>query len=110
MTARLCRSRSRFGRCGRDVHHADPHAVPVGDDVWFAYLGRGRLAVPLGYGQFVAEPEISPLELYRSGAGRHPTGRTAEILAEADRAHRRRMEAQRATPDAAPAPAWHRFT
>jgi hypothetical protein len=52
----LCRSRSRFGRCGLEAGHGgDMHAVEIGDDVWFGYhSGRGQSA-SVGYGRF--EPD-----------------------------------------------------
>ncbi len=43
-----CRSRSKYGRCGRLNKHNGPHAVPIGDSVWYGYV-NGR--TPLGYGQ-----------------------------------------------------------
>ncbi|GAA2347308.1 hypothetical protein [Dactylosporangium salmoneum] len=48
-----CRSKSPFGDCGLSVHHGgDLHAVPIGDDFWFAYEGGGRRATRVGYGTF----------------------------------------------------------
>jgi hypothetical protein len=44
-----CRSRTRYGRCGRPTQHGGPHAMPVGDGVWYGYAD-GR--TPLGYGRF----------------------------------------------------------
>lgn len=48
-TTRRCRSRAKYGRCGRPSKHAGPHGVPVGDDFWFGYQPGGK---PLGYGRF----------------------------------------------------------
>ncbi len=49
---RWCRSRSQFGACGLPAHNDLDHAVPIGDNVWFGYHGRGRTATPVGYGKF----------------------------------------------------------
>ena len=46
---RRCQSRSGFGKCGREAKHQPPHAVPLGDGVWFGYE-RGGMS--LGYGHF----------------------------------------------------------
>jgi len=34
------------------VWHAAPHAVPIGDDVWFGYLTTRTTSRPLGFGHF----------------------------------------------------------
>lgn len=47
---RLCRSRSRYGLCGRTGKHHGPYAVPIGDGVWYGYDRAGRHVSPLGYG------------------------------------------------------------
>ncbi len=48
----LCRSRSRYGRCGRPTKHKGPHGVPIGDGLWYGYTPGGH---PLGYGHFVRD-------------------------------------------------------
>lgn len=50
MTARLCRLRTRFGKCGRPAGHpVGVHAIPVGD-MWFAWRPRpGRGSIAVGY-------------------------------------------------------------
>jgi len=59
----LCRSRSRFGRCGLDAGHAgNMHAVPIGDDVWFGYRTNGGHSIRVGYGKFEADGFFRPLD------------------------------------------------
>jgi hypothetical protein len=48
-TVATCRSRSRFGCCGRPQQHDGPHAVPIGDGMSYGYRRGGGA---LGYGHF----------------------------------------------------------
>jgi hypothetical protein len=53
--ADTCRSRSRFGHCGRLAGHAGPHAVPIGDGLSFGYAIRQGKATAFGYGHLVGD-------------------------------------------------------
>ncbi|MFI7073524.1 hypothetical protein [Micromonospora sediminicola] len=51
----LCRSQSRYGKCGRTHNHNTPHAVPIGDGIWYGYERGGK---PIGYGYFTGDTFI----------------------------------------------------
>jgi hypothetical protein len=51
---RKCRSRSQYGDCWLSSKHDGEHAVPIGDDLWFAYP-RPRTDGFLGYAVFCGD-------------------------------------------------------
>lgn len=62
-----CRSRSQYGRCGRTGKHAGPHAVPIGDGVWYGYRRARRATTPLGYGRLHGDAFVPLTGAARAG-------------------------------------------